>query len=44
MVFAVEPGVYAGSDGSTGARTEKIVLVTDDEPEVLSTFQWGMEG
>ncbi|MDQ3894178.1 MAG: Xaa-Pro peptidase family protein [Actinomycetota bacterium] len=44
MVFAVEPGAYAGPDGSTGARTEKVVLVTEDDPEILSTFPWGMEG
>jgi Xaa-Pro dipeptidase len=44
MVFAVEPGVYAGVDGTTGARTEKNVLVTEDGPEVLSRFRWGMDG
>jgi Xaa-Pro dipeptidase len=44
MVFAVEPGVYAGPDGTTGARTEKNVLVTEDGPEVLSRFRWGMDG
>lgn len=43
MVFAVEPGVYAGSDGTTGARTEKVVLVTEGGPELLSSFRWGME-
>jgi Xaa-Pro dipeptidase len=44
MVFAVEPGVYAGGDGTTGARTEKNVLVTEEGPEVLSRFRWGMDG
>ena len=44
MVFAVEPGAYAGSGGSTGARTEKVVLVTEEGPEVLSRFPWGMDG
>jgi Xaa-Pro aminopeptidase len=44
MVFAVEPGVYAGREGTTGARTEKNVLVTEDGPEVLSGFRWGMDG
>jgi Xaa-Pro aminopeptidase len=44
MVFAVEPGAYAGAEGTTGARTEKVVLVTDDDPEILSSFNWGMEG
>jgi Xaa-Pro aminopeptidase len=44
MVFAVEPGVYAGPGGATGARTEKNVLVTENGPEVLSQFRWGMDG
>jgi Xaa-Pro aminopeptidase len=44
MVFAVEPGVYAGPAGTTGARTEKNVLVTEAGPEVLSRFRWGMDG
>jgi Xaa-Pro aminopeptidase len=44
MVFAVEPGVYAGPAGTTGARAEKIVLVTASGPEILSRFQWGMDG
>jgi Xaa-Pro dipeptidase len=43
MVFAVEPGVYAGPEGTTGARTERNVLVTEDGPEVLTRFPWGME-
>jgi Xaa-Pro aminopeptidase len=42
MVFAVEPGVYAGEGGITGARAEKIVLVTESGPEVLSQFPWGI--
>ncbi len=42
MVFAVEPGAYAGQGGSTGARTEKMVLVTADGPEILSKFAWGL--
>ena len=44
MVFAVEPGAYAGPDGTTGARAEKNVLVTENGPEVLSRFRWGMDG
>ena len=43
MVFSVEPGVYGGLDVGTGARAEKIVLVTDGDPEILSRFRWGMD-
>jgi Xaa-Pro dipeptidase len=43
MVFAVEPGVYAGPEGTTGARAERNVLVTEDGPEILTRFRWGME-
>lgn len=42
MVFSVEPGAYAGPGGAFGARSEKMVLVTDAGPEVLSTFNWGI--
>jgi Xaa-Pro aminopeptidase len=42
MVFAVEPGVYEGPGGSFGARSEKMVLVTESGPEILSRFEWGM--
>ncbi|MBA3415566.1 MAG: M24 family metallopeptidase, partial [Chloroflexia bacterium] len=42
MVFSVEPGAYEGPGGSFGARSEKMVLVTDTGPEVLSTFAWGI--
>ncbi len=41
MVFSVEPGAYEGPGGSFGARSEKMVLVTEKGPEVLSTFAWG---
>lgn len=41
MVFCVEPGAYAGEGGTTGARAEKTVLVTEDGPEILSQFEWG---
>jgi Xaa-Pro aminopeptidase len=44
MVFAVEPGVYGGADAGTGARCEKVVLVTEGDPEILSRFAWGMSG
>ena len=43
MVFAVEPGAYAGAGGTTGARTEKMVLITEQGPEVLSRFRWGLD-
>ena len=42
MVFSVEPGVYQGPDGNFGARSEKMVLVTESGPEVLSRFEWGV--
>lgn len=42
MVFAVEPGAYEGPEGTFGARSEKIVLVTASGPEILSTFSWGI--
>lgn len=42
MVFCVEPGAYQGPGGTFGARSEKMVLVTDGGPEILSTFEWGI--
>ena len=33
---------YQGPGQSFGARSEKMVLVTLDGPEVLSTFAWGI--
>jgi Xaa-Pro aminopeptidase len=42
MVFAVEPGVYQGPSGTFGARSEKMVLVTESGPEILSQFEWGI--
>jgi Xaa-Pro aminopeptidase len=42
MVFAVEPGAYQGERGGFGARSEKMVLVTESGPEILSTFAWGI--
>lgn len=42
MVFSVEPGAYEGPEGTFGARSEKIVLVTPSGPEILSTFAWGI--
>jgi Xaa-Pro aminopeptidase len=43
MVFSVEPGAYQGPGGTFGARAEKMVLVTESGPEILSTFQWGID-
>src|SRR5262249_19314914 len=40
MVFAVEAGAYEGPGGAIGARAEKIALVTEDGPELLSAFPW----
>ena len=42
MVFAVEPGAYEGEGGSFGARSEKMVLVTESGPEIVSEFGWGI--
>ena len=39
-----EPGVYGGAEAGTGARCEKVVLVTEGDPEILSQFPWGMAG
>jgi Xaa-Pro aminopeptidase len=43
MVFSVEPGVYEGPGGSFGARSEKMALVTDSGPQILSDFAWGID-
>ncbi|MDQ3411108.1 MAG: M24 family metallopeptidase [Chloroflexota bacterium] len=42
MVFSVEPGAYQGPGGSFGARSEKMVLVTEHGPEIMSRFAWGI--
>jgi Xaa-Pro aminopeptidase len=42
MVFSVEPGVYGGDVG-TGSRCERVVVVGEDGPEVISNFPWGMD-
>lgn len=42
MVFSVEPGAYEGPGRTFGARSEKMVLVTAQGPEILSTFAWGI--
>ena len=44
MVFAVEPGCYGGLEIGTGARTERVVHVTDDGAAPLTCFPWGMQG
>jgi Xaa-Pro aminopeptidase len=43
MVFAVEPGAYQGEGGAFGARSEKMVLVTENGPELLADFSWGIQ-
>ena len=42
MVFAVEPGAYEGKGGAFGARSEKMIAVTDSGPEILAEFAWGI--
>lgn len=42
MVFSVEPGAYQGPGGTFGSRSEKMVLVREDGPEILSQFDWGI--
>ena len=42
MVLAIEPGVYAGREAPFGARAERMVLLTDDGPEILTAFPWGL--
>ncbi len=42
MVFSVETGAYAGPPGKSGARTEKVVLITQKGSEILSRFKWGI--
>jgi Xaa-Pro aminopeptidase len=44
MVFAVEPGAYDGAGGSFGVRCEKVVWVRERGAEVLSQFDWGIQG
>ena len=43
MVFSVEPGVYGGELG-TGARCERVVIVREDGPEILSRVSLGDGG
>ena len=42
MVFAVEPGAYEGPGGTFGARSEKMIVVNESGPELLSQFEWGI--
>jgi Xaa-Pro aminopeptidase len=41
MVFCFEPGVYAGAEGVTGARLERMVVVSESGNEILNEFPWG---
>jgi Xaa-Pro aminopeptidase len=43
MVFSVEPGAYGGDAYPFGSRSEKMVLVREDGPEILSDFEWGID-
>jgi Xaa-Pro aminopeptidase len=43
MVFCLEIGLYEGKGGSTGARCEKMILITENGYELLNNFKWGMD-
>ncbi len=43
MVFAVEPGLYGGLEAGIGARAERVIVVRENGPEILSTFTWGID-
>jgi Xaa-Pro aminopeptidase len=43
MVFAVEPGAYEGPGGTIGVRSEKMIVVTESGPEIVSDFEWGID-
>jgi Xaa-Pro aminopeptidase len=43
MVFAIEPGLYGGMEVGMGARAERVIVVRQDGPEILSTFTWGID-
>ncbi len=43
MVFAVEPGIYGGMEVGVGARAERVIVVRENGPEILSTFRWGID-
>ena len=42
MVLCIEPQQYSGKDGNTGARIEKVILVTKNGAEELNEFEWGI--
>jgi len=39
MVLKLEPGIYVGDQG---VRKADIVVVTEDDPVVLSRFHWDL--
>ena len=41
MLFCIEPQQYSGDSGVSGARIEKVILVTHDGAEELNKFEWG---
>ena len=43
MVFCFEPGAYAGEEGTTGTRLEKMVLVEKDGVKVFNQFAFGLD-
>ena len=40
MVFALEAGAYEGPGGTFGCRSERVVLISETGPDVLSAFPW----
>jgi Xaa-Pro dipeptidase len=42
MVFAIEPGAYAGQGLPFGARAERMVVVMENGVEILNEFDWGL--
>jgi len=43
MVVCIEPQNYTFDAGVTGVRLEHAVLITENGPETLTPFKWGLE-
>ena len=43
MVLCIEPQNYAWDEGDTGVRLERVVLITEQGPELLNKFPWGID-